>query len=385
MLRFSYYILVSVILFCCSCDSKVPEKFVPKPDAQKVKIGVIAPLSGSNKTQGNMGLQGIKTALRWKPALLNGDWIELVVEDDQNIPEKTASVYKKLVEKDQVQGVLVMSSSASVLSLIPLSDKYKTPVMALIASHPDIALTSKYMHQVCFDDEFQGKVSALYARDELLMGKVALFVDNENPHSKALADIFKQKFTRIGGTVEMTFPINTEWAHLLDSLKYLKEKDVELLYMPVRSDKFIGISKALNKIGWHPVRMGSDGLMSDVRDKYRNDFNLMEGVLGVDFYSSNAPKTETGEILYNTYFQLYHDQGSTHVISGMEGYLLFFDAMNRSDDFNDRDQINQEIRETIDFEGVMGKISINSKGKALRPLYVNTIKNGKLKFLVKVY
>jgi hypothetical protein len=43
------------------------------------------------------------------------------------------------------------------------------------------------------------------------------------------------------------------------------------------------------------------------------------------------------------------------------------------------------IHDTSDFEGYMGKISIKSNGKAVRPLIVNIIKNGHMKFVVKVY
>ena len=43
------------------------------------------------------------------------------------------------------------------------------------------------------------------------------------------------------------------------------------------------------------------------------------------------------------------------------------------------------LHDTQDFEGLTGKISIKSNGKAVRPLIVNTIKNGRTKFVVKVY
>jgi hypothetical protein len=43
------------------------------------------------------------------------------------------------------------------------------------------------------------------------------------------------------------------------------------------------------------------------------------------------------------------------------------------------------IHNTSDFTGVMGKIWIKSNGKAVRPLVVNTIKHGRLEFVVKVY
>ena len=43
------------------------------------------------------------------------------------------------------------------------------------------------------------------------------------------------------------------------------------------------------------------------------------------------------------------------------------------------------LRDTVDFEGLFGTISITAEGKAERPLFVNVFKDQHLKFLVKVY
>ena len=43
------------------------------------------------------------------------------------------------------------------------------------------------------------------------------------------------------------------------------------------------------------------------------------------------------------------------------------------------------IRSIENFEGIMAKISIDASGRATRPVYVNTIKNGLLDSVVKVY
>jgi len=52
---------------------------------------------------------------------------------------------------------------------------------------------------------------------------------------------------------------------------------------------------------------------------------------------------------------------------------------------DDRSCINNMIRSTLDFEGIMGKISIGPNGKAARPLFINAIYGGKMKYIVKVY
>jgi len=43
------------------------------------------------------------------------------------------------------------------------------------------------------------------------------------------------------------------------------------------------------------------------------------------------------------------------------------------------------LRNTEEFDGLLGKIAIRDNGKAERPILVNVIEDQKMKFLVKVY
>ena len=376
--------LFFIILFC-SCDQGQVKKFTPQPDAKKIKIGVIGPMTGTEKSQGLDGIEGIKTAMQLQPALFNGDWFELVVEDDQDDPELAVKALKKLTEVDKVAAILMFSSSKAVLAVDKEADQYGTPVLALVASHPDIARETKFVNQICFDNDFQGKVAALYARDELLDSRVAVFVNNENPYSKSLAEVFTKKFKETGGEITVNFPVDTEMDHLVDTLKYMQKQKTELLYMPVGSINFIKISKALNDMDWHPVRMGSDGLLADVLTNRKSEFSLLEGIAAIDFYANNVPLTPFGKRHKKAFRKLFNGRAKTYAAAGVEGYAILIDAIVRSGDYDDKSAINKSIRETVDFDGFLGKITIQPNGKAQRPLFVNTIEDGRLKFLVKVY
>jgi branched-chain amino acid transport system substrate-binding protein len=70
---------------------------------------------------------------------------------------------------------------------------------------------------------------------------------------------------------------------------------------------------------------------------------------------------------------------------GVEGYAILLDAMNRCSDPADRQCLNNQIRSTTNLIGLTGKITITSNGKAQRPFYINSIKGGLARFIVKVY
>ncbi|PPA78776.1 MAG: hypothetical protein C00003105_00946 [ANME-2 cluster archaeon HR1] len=131
--------------------------------------------------------------------------------------------------------------------------------------------------------------------------------------------------------------------------------------------------------------MGSDGLLATVLTQHKEESGLLEGILATDLYSNLMPLTSFGKEATKSFHSLFDGRATTYAALGAEGYALLLNAMNRCSTPGNRACINQMIHNTSDFTGVMGKIWIKSNGKAVRPLVVNTIKHGRLEFVVKVY
>ena len=116
--------------------------------------------------------------------------------------------------------------------------------------------------------------------------------------------------------------------------------------------------------------------------------NELEGMYATDLFS------DTGEFVRHrrlgrraevSFAELFDGQKNTFTGLGVESYALLVHAMNRCVESIDRDCINRALRSTRDFEGTMSRISIDESGRARRPVYVNTIRDGYLESVVKVY
>ncbi len=349
-----------------------------------VKIGVIGPMSGSDEEWGQSCLEGIKTALKIQPALDNGSPVEIVVEDDQNQPILARKALIKLIEDDAVSAVIIMSHSGVVLALVDLAEKFKTPILALTSTHPDITKDNSYISQLLFDDHFQASVASLYVRDELLAERVGVVVDKNNPHSKYLANQFVNKFTSAGGTcTEIT--VNNGNKQLLAGLEYLQIQGINFLYVPLVAKHVITIAQSLEKLDYHPIMIGSDGLQAMILLQYPEDLHLVNGMLATDPYSSTTPPTGYGRKIQHQFQKSFSTQGTVLAVQGAEGTSIILSAINRCPEQSDRSCINQKLRSTRDFVGLLGKISIDAQGKAERPIFINTINNSKLRSVVKVY
>ncbi len=382
-MKYGYSILLLFLWLSliAGCDRPT----VIKPSGNTIKIGVIGPFSGPDRAMGEDGLKGIRTVMQMQPYLDNGDRVELVIEDDKNEPDLSVNGLKKLATEDKVSAILLLSSSAAGLAVNELADSYQVPVLVLLASHPDIAKEKKYVSQLIFDNIFQGRVAALFVRDELLIDRVAVFQNPKSFHSTSLGNEFIRKFEAIGGTIAADIQVTDATDDFKDTLERLQKTKTQLLYLPVEAEDFIRISTALEEVNWAPERMGSDGLVANVLRQYPEDADLLEGIIDIDMYTNDIKGTSFGEQAGKVYRQLFDKPANSFTAVGAEGYAILLKSMNRCTRPDDRQCVNSMVHSIDSFEGIIGRISIFADGKAERSLIVNRIKNGRMQFMVKVY
>ena len=374
-IRFSILIALVSGLGACEQNATI------EPSGKTIRIGIIAPFSGAHYAKGKEGLSGMETARQLQPYLLNGDRIEWIVEDDRNDPTVTVQVLKKLTHKDKVAAIITFSSSNPVLAMAKVADDYQTPVLAALATNPAVTRGNGFISQLCFDDDFQGTVAALYVRDELLIDKVAVFSDPDDSYSRYLAAKFESKFISIGGEITDRISVTEKTGDLFKIIESVHTKDPELFYLPLFANDVLRIIRGVRKRGWTPKMMGSDGLISNMLASHKAELDLVEGVMATDVFAHGMPLTPFGKSVIDK-----HKGPRTHFAGlGAEGYTVLINALNRCSDPGDRKCVNHQIRSTDHFEGITGHITIGPDGKARRPLCIDSIHNGLSKFIVKVY
>jgi branched-chain amino acid transport system substrate-binding protein len=378
---FHLSILICLVFWLGGCDQKP----VITPSGKTIKIGVIAPFSGPELSYGQEGLKGMEIAMQLQPYLQNGDRTELVVVDDKNEQDLTVKLLEQLAVEDKVSAIITFSSSSQVLAMAKVADKYNTPILAALATHPDITKHNSLISQLVFDDNFQGIVAALFVRDDLLIDKVAVFRDTDSKYSMHLASEFERKYKSIGGEITDTISLNENSDDLSKTVNRVYDNTPELLYLPVNATDVIRISREVRKLDWQPKMMGSDGLFSKMLAQHREEIELLDGMLATDSFAHDMPLTPFGERARDRYRDKYEDARTAYAALGAEGYALLRNAMNRCTDPADRECINHQIRSTTNYKGIIGNITIGPNGKAQRPLCINSIQGGRSKFIFKVY
>ncbi len=374
------FILLLVFLFGCSEEQKHIT-----PSGTILKVGVIGPMSGPGQAMGEDSLEGIRTALHIWSYLKNGDKIQLIIEDDRNEPKLAVKAFKKLAAVDKVKAVIILSTSAPVLAVSEIAESHRIPLLVPLATHPEITESKKFVSQICFDDTLQGKVAALFVRDELLLQRVAVFKNPYSFHSNALANEFVKKFRAIEGEIKDVILVSSEPVDYKTTLSRLRDQGVQLLYLPMVAEDVVTVSRELENMNWSPEVMVGDGLLSNFLALQQEGVHYLEGFLTIEMFSSTLDVTPYGMKVAKVFRSLFKTRNSIHPGAGFEGMAILLDAMNRCHDPVESDCINDQLHDTVDFEGFMGNITIQRDGKAVRPLIVNRIHGDKLEFVVKVY
>jgi len=381
MKRFLLALLLSLIFLTTGCDRSSPIT----PSGKVVKIGFIGPRHGSDQGQGQDTLEGVLAAQAILPLLNNGDRVEVIAEDSGNDSAAIRRAMQKLVQEDGVSLLLLGLDSQSLLPVSQFAESLQTPAIALIATHPDLVSGSAYISQLCFDDDTQGAVAALFVRDELLIKRAAVIVDSGDPHSQRLQAAFEKKFTSTGGVLTGSYAV-TETGEVL--LQHLQVQETELLYLPLSAQSLLQVHSTLEEMGWSPEIMTVDGLLASVLDQFPGQAGDIDGIYAIDLFSDSGDfvrHQRLGRAAEASFDDLFDGEESTFTGLGVEGYAIVVHAMNQCLPVPDRQCINTAIRSTDNFEGIMSKISIDKDGRATRPVYVNTVENGLLDSVVKVY
>ncbi len=175
---------------------------------EPVRIGVNLELSGRFATIGNSTLQGIQAAQKQMSEVL-GRPVELSICDDQTTPEGSKACANRFIDEGVVGVLGAISSTMSIAAAENLQDA-GVIMISTSSTNPATTQIGDHIFRMAYTDDFQGKVAARYAFNELGAKKAAIFRQQDDDYSFGLAGYFNDEFKNLGGdTIVLDFVANT--------------------------------------------------------------------------------------------------------------------------------------------------------------------------------
>jgi branched-chain amino acid transport system substrate-binding protein len=176
-------------------------------DAREYKIGFIGPMSGGAAQLGQQMERGAKLYMKLHKSQLGGHTVKMSVRDSKRPGGPIAkAAAQELITREKVELITGLIFSPNAMSIAPLVNKSKTPVVIMNAGTAFIPNMSPYMVRVSFTMWQSGYIMGQHAAGKLGC-KTAVSGYTNYPPGKDSVAAFKKGFEASGGKVIDAIPM----------------------------------------------------------------------------------------------------------------------------------------------------------------------------------
>ncbi len=259
-------LLASLALTACGSKSESGSK-----QTHIVKIGLIAPLSGSLSALGlgmkNSEALAISQANAAKK--IPGWTIQFDPQDDQEMPSVGQSAATALASDSAVAGVVGTLQSSIALQAAPVLNSANIVMVSPANTNPSLTQGQNYLtskkrvfnnyFRICTTDAIQGPFAAQYAFSTLGVKSVYL-VNDKLVYGEGLTAAFQKEFTTLGGKVVGTDQVSTGQTDFGALVTKVTAAKPALVYYGGQYPEGAPFAKQLFAGGFRGSFMGGDGL-----------------------------------------------------------------------------------------------------------------------------
>ena len=378
MKKISIVILALFVIFLTACAVQQPQQPVEekKELVGSYKIGVMYPLSGDGAAYGLPIQRATKIAIDEINAKggVNGRKLEPIWEDSKCNPKDGNAAAQKLVNIDKVKVIIGGVCSGETLGAAPITEENKVVLISPSATSPDITKAGDFVFRVAPSDEYAGVVASDYAFNDLGAIKVAI-ISEATDYAQGLRRVFKESFEKLGGKIVADETFNPEDTDLRTQVTKAKASNPDLIYIvPQTVPKGVLLVKQIKEAGLNTQLLTAEVLIG--RNVIKENAADMEGLIGVEQkFDEKVPKAAA---LLAKYKQQAKEDAPfpTYMTGAYDVVYLLADAIEKNG--YDSEKIRDYLYAVKNYEGAVGKITIDENGEPILEYAVKQVKSGEL-------
>src|SRR6201988_2685309 len=254
-----------------------------------VKIGIVVPMTGTSGAVGREISDATKLYMAQQGDTVAGKKIELIVRDDQSVPDNAKRLAQELVVNDKVS-FLGAGLTPSAMSMAPIATEGKVPTVVMVSGTSIVTEKSPYYVRTSFTLGQQSGIIADWAVKNGSKKAVSILSDWA-PGAEA-GKVFEQNFTKGGGQVLDTLKVplqSPDFAPFLQRAAALHPRTFFVFVPAGQAGPFARqvAERGLDKSGIKLV--GPGDIVDD--DDLAATGDTMLGVVTAGFYSAAHPST----------------------------------------------------------------------------------------------
>ena len=346
--------------------------------SNKVKVGVVLPLTGDAAVYGQAIRRGIEVAHERIAGTKESPFeIELVWRDSQSDPETA----KRLLDAVYGDGAIVAiggATSAEALAMVPVADSAGRVLLSPSASQPQLSGISSNFYRVFPSDASEGTMMANFARQTLELSKVVVLA-KEEPYAKGAQEVFRERFTELGGQVVevLVFPPNT--VDLTGLVERVGTVGPDAVYIAAYAPEIVSFVKALRADGFRGAILTTSSFST--ADAIREAGPAAEGVYFTQTAFAPSDKNPEVEAFVKAYRAKNRSEPDLYAAHGYDAYRVLLAAMRESG--KSAANFWKGMRGVRDFPGVTGTFQFDEKGDVKKFPRVFMVREGQVSDLEK--
>ena len=357
---------VTVLLSALVCIS------APAAFADPIKIGSLSALTGSASQPGQSQRDAVQMVVEEVNAAggINGNQIELFIEDDQLQPTVAANAARRLVYQDEVVAIIGTPNSPTALSALEVTMEAEVPQIALGVAPKITQMDNPYVLRITPTDTILAEVLVNYAVNEKGASKIAILSDSTD-YGKGGAASAKAALAKLGIEPLLEESFNAEDKDFSSQINKIKSSGADSMVLWGFYVEGAKIVSAAKKLGLGLPIYASSGVLQGNFLELAGD--AAEGISIVSYYSNADTSPHTQEFISKWKAKYASDPNP---VAGLayDSINLLLAAIEKVG--TDKAKIVEELKATSGYAGVTGMKSGTPDGELGQGGIVLEIQNG---------
>jgi branched-chain amino acid transport system substrate-binding protein len=362
-------IIIALIVIAFTIFSNITGNVIKE---DKIKVGVIATLTGVGSYQGQEELRGLVIARDEinQEGGINGKKIELVVQDSATNSEKAVNAFKELTEIDSVNYVIGDSWAATTVALVPIANQKNSILISPATGLDELSKDDMFFRTIPSTDEIM-KVLAKYAYYNMSSRRVGILYQN-NAYGKEHTNDFKKYFESLGGTVVDVEAIDMTQTDVHSELTKIKAENPDTIFNLHATGAMQGVPlKQAKELGINVRWLGSYG--TENTPLVKGYGNLTDGFTYPYFYETDSKDPSISSFV-KTYKEKYNEVPTFTSANSYDALKILEKSIKNAGE--DPVKIKPYILTIKDYKGASGTFSFDKNGDVKKYIFMKQIQNG---------
>ena len=365
----------AMMFAACGGEKKIPE-------TTTVKIGGLAPLTGSLAIYGVTTTNGAELAVKEINANggINGKQIDYIVLDTKGDATESVMAYNKLVD-DKVAAVIGDITSKPTVAVAEIAAQDNMPMITPTGTQVDITEAGPNVFRVCFTNPYQGTVLATLAKERFGAQTAGILVNNSSDYSDGIAKAFTEQAEKLGINITVKEGYADGDRDFRAQLTKIATVNPDVLLIPEYYEQASLIAAQAREMGVKSIFVGSDGWDGISKTLDETAYKVIENSYFTNHFSmqDDSPKIQN---FIKAYKDTYKEDPSAFSALGYDAVYMMKEAIEKAG--STEKQAIVDALKGIEYDGITGYLTFDENNNPVKAVTILKIQNGEYVFDSKI-